>query len=356
MGTITARKRKDGSVGYMARVRVMRDGATYHETETFDRRPAATAWMKKRERELAIPGAIAGAVAIDPTLAKAIERYTEESIKEIGRTKAQVLKTIKNYDIANRPCSTIKSKDIIEFLQSLTGKPQTVGNYASHLAAIFAIARPMWDYRLDEQEMKDAIKVARRMGIISRSVQRNRRPTLEELDQLLGHFIERRKKAPQAMPMHKVILFALFSTRRQEEITRIEWKDFQKEHRRILVRDMKHPGEKIGNDMWVDLPDEAIQIMESMPRSKSEIFPYSTDATTANFTRACRLLGIEDLHFHDLRHEGISRLFEMGLNIPHVAAVSGHRSWVSLKRYAHIRETGDKYAGWGGLQLGVDTK
>ncbi|RVM02270.1 integrase [Sinorhizobium meliloti] len=356
MGTITARKRKDGSVGYMARVRVMRDGATYHETETFDRRPAATAWMKKRERELAIPGAIAGAVAIDPTLAKAIERYTEESIKEIGRTKAQVLRTIKNYDIAKRPCSTIKSKDIIEFLQSLTGKPQTVGNYASHLAAIFAIARPMWDYRLDEQEMKDAIKVARRMGIISRSVQRNRRPTLEELDQLLGHFIERRKKAPQAMPMHKVILFALFSTRRQEEITRIEWKDFQKEHRRILVRDMKHPGEKIGNDMWVDLPDEAIQIMESMPRSKSEIFPYSTDATTANFTRACRLLGIEDLHFHDLRHEGISRLFEMGLNIPHVAAVSGHRSWVSLKRYAHIRETGDKYAGWGGLQLGVDTK
>ncbi|WP_339073144.1 site-specific integrase [Sinorhizobium meliloti] len=356
MGTITARKRKDGSVGYMARVRVMRDGATYHETETFDRRPAATAWMKKRERELAIPGAIAGAVAIDPTLAKAIERYTEDSIKEIGRTKAQVLKTIKNYDIANMPCSTIKSRDIIEFLQSLTGKPQTVGNYASHLAAIFAIARPMWDYRLDEQEMKDAIKVARRMGIISRSVQRNRRPTLEELDQLLGHFIERRKKVPQAMPMHKVIVFALFSTRRQEEITRIGWKDFQKEHRRILVRDMKHPGEKIGNDLWVDLPDEAIRIMESMPRSKTEIFPYSTDAITANFTRACRLLDIEDLHFHDLRHEGISRLFEMGRNIPHVAAVSGHRSWVSLKRYTHIRETGDKYAGWAGLQLAAETR
>ena len=48
MGTITARKRKDGSVGYMARVRVMRDGVTYHETDTFDRRPAAVAWMKKR--------------------------------------------------------------------------------------------------------------------------------------------------------------------------------------------------------------------------------------------------------------------------------------------------------------------
>lgn len=349
MGTITARKRKDGSVGYMARVRVMRDGVTYHETDTFDRRPAASAWMKKRERELVKPSAIAGLKTADPTLAKAIDRYTEESIKEIGRTKAQVLKAIKSYPIADMPCSTIKSKDIVEFLQSLTCQPQTVGNYASHLAAIFAIARPMWDYRLDDREMKDAITVARRMGITSRSIQRNRRPTLDELNKLLAHFIERRKRVPQAMPMHRVIVFALFSTRRQEEITRIAWEDFQKEHKRVLVRDMKYPGEKLGNDTWVDLPAEAIQVIEGMSKNKPEIFPYSADAITANFTRACKLLDIQDLHFHDLRHEGISRLFEMGWNIPHVAAVSGHRSWVSLKRYTHIRESGDKYAGWNGL-------
>jgi len=353
MGTITARKRKDGSVGYMARVRVMRDGANYHETETFDRRPAAAAWMKKRERELAKPGAMDEVKAADPTLAKAIDRYTQESIKEIGRTKAQVLRAIKNYPIADMPCSTIKSRDIIEFLQSLTSQPQTVGNYASHLAAIFAIARPMWDYRLDDREMKDAITVARRMGIISRSIQRDRRPTLEELDKLLAHFVVRRKKTPQSMPMHKVIAFALFSTRRQTEITQIAWDDYQKLHKRVLVRDMKHPGEKIGNDTWVDLTVEAIRIIESMPRNKAEIFPYSADAITANFTRACKLLGIDDLHFHDLRHEGISRLFEIGWNIPHVAAVSGHRSWVSLKRYTHIRESGDKYANWGGLDLAL---
>jgi integrase len=112
---------------------------------------------------------------------------------------------------------------------------------------------------------------------------------------------------------------------------------------------MKHPGQKIGNDTWVDLPEEAIRVIESMRQTKPAIFPYSPDAITANFTRACRLLGIDDLHFHDLRHEGISRLFEMGWNIPQVAAVSGHRSWVSLKRYTHIRDRGDKYACWGGL-------
>lgn len=236
---------QDGSVAYRARVRVMQDGVTYHETETFDRRPAAAARISKRERELSKPGAVAKSKNDDPTtLAKVIDRYTEETIKDIGRTKARVLAAIKKYDI-------------VEFLQSLTAKPQTVGNCASHLGAIFAIGRPMWGYRLDEQEMKDAVKVARRMGIITRSAQRDRRPTLDELNRLISHFIERRKKAPQAMPTHKVIAFALFSTRRQEEITRIRWKDFQREHKRVLVRDMKHPGEKIGNDTWVDLPDQA---------------------------------------------------------------------------------------------------
>jgi len=62
MGTISARKRKDGSVGYRAQVRVMQDGVTYHETGTFDRRPAATAWLKMREPALSKPGAVAKSV------------------------------------------------------------------------------------------------------------------------------------------------------------------------------------------------------------------------------------------------------------------------------------------------------
>jgi hypothetical protein len=103
MGTITARKRKDGSVGYMARVRVVRDGEGYHETETFDRRPAAAAWISKRERELSKPGAVITSKNSDPTtLGKVIDRYTEETLKGVGRTKAQVLKAIKNYEIANK--------------------------------------------------------------------------------------------------------------------------------------------------------------------------------------------------------------------------------------------------------------
>ena len=175
---------------------------------------------------------------------------------------------------------------------------------------------------------------------------RDRRPTLDELDLLMVHFGERQKRRPSSVPMQKVIAFAIFSTRRQEEITRLRRPDLDNEGNRILVRDMKNPGEKIGNDVWCDLPPVALQIIDSMSSNTEEIFPFTTDAIGAGFTRACQLLGIKDLHFHDLRHEGVSRLFETGRNIPQVAAVSGHRSWSSLKRYTHLRQTGDKYASW----------
>ncbi|KTQ96866.1 hypothetical protein NS226_06620 [Aureimonas ureilytica] len=347
MGTIRARKRANGEMAYTAQIRIQREGQTVHsEAQTFDRRPAAAAWLRKREKELEAPGALEQARGSDVTLSKIIAQYIEESTRALGKTKTQVLRTITRSDLAAMPCDRIEARHIVEYLQSIEAQPQTVGSYASHLASIFTIARPAWGYPLDDGAMKDAVTVCKRLGVISRSKQRDRRPTLDELDKLLDHFTDRKKRVPQYMPMVQVVLFALFSTRRQEEIIRIRWDDLDVKHSRILVRDMKHPGEKLGNDSWVDLPAPALHIIQSMPRKREEIFPYSTDATSANFTRAGKILGIEDLHFHDLRHEGISRLFEMGLNIPHVAAVSGHRSWISLKRYTHLRNVGDRYEGW----------
>ena len=46
---------------------------------------------------------------------------------------------------------------------------------------------------------------------------------------------------------------------------------------------------------------------------------------------------IQNLRFHDLRHEAISRLFEKGLNPMEVAAISGHQTLQVLKAYTHIK-------------------
>ncbi|ODN69900.1 site-specific integrase [Methylobrevis pamukkalensis] len=351
MGTIIERPRKKGPPAYLAQISLMRDGRIVHrESRTFDRRPAAAAWMRKREKELAAPGGIEAAQRDkrNPTLGDAIDRYLAETGNRIGRTKTQVLKSLKAEDIAGRPCEEIRSPDIVDLARALGTRmqPQTVGNYLSHLGAIFAIARPAWGYPLDKGAMDDARIVMRKLGMTSKSLKRERRPALDELDRLMTHFADRSARAPTAAPMHALVAFALFSTRRQEEITRLAWADLDEAGSRILVRDMKHPGQKRGNDLWCDLPTEALAIIRSQPREGDLIYPYSTDAISAAFTRACKVAGIEDLHFHDLRHEGVSRLFEMGLSIPRVAAVSGHRSWSSLQRYTHLRQTGDKWAGW----------
>lgn len=349
MGTIASRKRRDGSLAHQAQILLKRGGAVvYRETKTFDRRQAASAWLEKRERELERPGALERVRVEDPTLGLVLDRYIDESVKAIGRTKAQVLRAIKNHDIASLKCSDLSSADIVAFARDLTSKvtPQTVANYLAHLGAVFAVARPAWGYPLDERAMRDAIVVAKKLGLTSKSRSRDRRPTLDELDALMRHFGEVQSRRPGSAPMQAIIAFAIFSTRRQEEITRIRWADLDAASKRILVRDMKNPGEKIGNDVWVDIPDQALAIILAQPRAVDEIFPVSTDAVSAAFTRACAFLGIDDLHFHDLRHDGVSRLFELGLNVPHVAAVSGHRSWSSLKRYTHIRQAGDKYDGW----------
>jgi integrase len=260
-----------------------------------------------------------------------IDRYIADSKKTVSGTKAQVLRTIKNNDLAEIKCSEITSQNLVSFARELNKdvQPQTCGNYFSHLSNIFTIAKPKWGYPLERQVFEDAVTVARTLGLIGKGKERTRRPTLEELDRLMEHFGRARRDRPSSAPMQKITAFALFSTRRMEEITLMRRDDLDTD--RILVRDMKDPENKIGNNVYCELPPEALAIIQSMPHVDPRIFPYSTDAIGAAFTRACQFLEIEDLHFHDLRHEGISRLFEMGRTIPQAAAVSGHRSWASLK-------------------------
>jgi integrase len=280
-----------------------------------------------------------------------IDRYIAESKNAVLGTKAQVLKTIKNSDLGEVKCSDITSNALVSFARELIKnvEPQTCGNYFSHLSNIFTVARPAWGYPLARQEFDDAVTVLKKLGLIRKGIERNRRPTLEELDRLMEHFGRINDHRPSSIPMQKIVAFAVFSTRRQEEITLLRWDDLDGD--RILVRDMKHPGDKIGNNVYCELPPEALAIIRSMPHEGDRIFPYSADAISAAFTRACQFLEIQDLRFHDLRHEGISRLFELGRTIPQAAAVSGHRSWTSLKRYTHIRQTGDKYKDWKWLSI-----
>ena len=105
------RTRRDGTVGYTAQIRIRRvGGAVAHsETKTFDRKGAAQTWLRKREKELDDPGAIKAAKIPDPALAAVIDGYIDKSERDLGRTKAQVLRSIRDSDLGRATCSATRT-------------------------------------------------------------------------------------------------------------------------------------------------------------------------------------------------------------------------------------------------------
>ena len=103
------------------------------------------------------------------------------------------------------------------------------------------------------------------------------------------------------------------------------------------MRDAKHPTAREGNHRRFRYTREAWAIVRAQPRKGEYIFPYDPKSVSAAFTRACKVLGIADLRFHDLRHEATSRLFERGYQIHEVAQFTLHDSWNELKRYTNLK-------------------
>jgi integrase len=342
MGTITPRTTKSGVV-YTAQIRIKRSGKVVHsESRTFERKAIAQKWMTAREAELQRPGALN--MGPDPALSIVVSKYLEESTGQMGKTKRRVLETLAASDFGKLKCSAVTSVALVEWVNTLRCTPATRRTYVAHLSPVFKVAQAAWGYPLEKQQIEDAKVVLKKLGTTAKSAERSRRPTMGELEKLLGYFKEVEERQPGGVPMVALIVFSIFSGRRQGETCRILWKDV--ESGRVLVRQMKDPEKKLTNNVYCDLTPEAQRIIEARPRIDERVFPYNSPSVSTIFSRACRFLEIKDLRFHDLRHEAASRLFEMGWTIPHVAAVTGHATWQSLQRYSHVRQTGDKYKDW----------
>lgn len=358
MGTITTRKGKSG-VRHTAQIRLKKGGRiVYTEAATFDRKQAAQAWLKRRETELAEPGALEQALRPKSTVREILQTYMDHNhVVPLKRSKKATLKRIAASWLGDIESQDLTSQTLVDYVRWRIEKEGVTGatahNDVSHLAGVMSIAEPGWGFKVDLDQITAARRVLKKLSVRSKAEERNRRPTLDELDRLMTHFAVGIERYKARINMVKLTAFAIFSARRQAEICRIRWDDLDRAGSRVLVRDMKNPGQTVGNNVWCVLTPQAMQIIDSMPQDYDEIFPYNPASVSSAWTKACELLGIEDLRFHDLRHEGVSRLFEMGWDIPRVASVSGHRSWQTLVRYTHLEKEGDKYEGWPWLEKAI---
>ena len=172
------------------------------------------------------------------------------------------------------------------------------------------------------------------LGLIGGGGKRERRPTEDELVNLTT-WLANERGALYA----DVVRFAVATAMRRGEIVKLLWADVDQVKRLVLVRDRKDPRKKTGNDQWVPLLGAAWTLLEGLARADDEprIFPVHEQTLSKYFLEACRALSIPDLHFHDLRHEGTSRLFEDGYEIQQVALVTGHKDWRHLRRYTNLK-------------------
>ncbi len=121
---------------------------------------------------------------------------------------------------------------------------------------------------------------------------------------------------------------------RQGELIRLRW-----EHINLDRRTAHLPDTKNGESRTVPLSTTAIQVLHAQPQSvHGPAFPgTTTEAIKRAYIRAVRRADIENLRFHDLRHEATTRLFEKGLNIMEVASITGHKDLRMLRRYTHLK-------------------
>lgn len=160
--------------------------------------------------------------------------------------------------------------------------------------------------------------------IATKSKQRDRLPTAEELQILTNHFYKAWRRVKNATPMHLIIWFAIYSGRREDEICSLQLSDFDEINSQWLVRDAKNPKGSLGNHKFAHLEPMALEMvneflksdvrsrMASLGYDPNLLIPVNTKTVSTYFTRACDIFGIEDLRFHDLRHEAATRYAENG--------------------------------------------
>ena len=133
--------------------------------------------------------------------------------------------------------------------------------------------------------------------------------------------------------MRLAIELAIETGMRRGELLNAKWEHIDRGKRLLHI-----PETKTGHSRAIPLSSKAIRVIEASENQQQEhILAISANALRLAWERLCKRCNIRNLRFHDLRHEAISRFFELGLSIPEVQLISGHRDVRILMRYTHLK-------------------
>ncbi len=301
------------------------------QSKSFATRAAAVQWVRSIDYEMDQGLFVSRNEAETTTVGELLSRYLGEYTphkKGAGPEACRIRKLLR-HPLSKRFIASIRGLDIARYrderLQTVTAG--SVRRELTILSHLFEVSRKEWGIFV-HNPIRD-IKLPPNNKARDRRLHDAENGDDGEETRLFAAC--RHCRNPYLLP---IVQLALETAMRQGELVGIRWQHVNLKRRTAFLPDTKN-----GASRNVPLSNVAIAVLTALPRSiNGEVFPgVTTQAIKKAFIRAVRRAGIEDLHFHDLRHEATTRLFERGLNIMEVSSITGHKDLQMLRRYTHLR-------------------
>ena len=290
-------------------------------TKTFKTKKDALAWGYALEDKLrSIPFSSSNIKNLK--LKDLFHRYQKEISAQHKGFEVEVykLKMFSRSWIGNIPVVNLTKHHFIQYKNDRLKlvKSGTVKADLMLIKRVLKTAKTIWDYRLPSNPLDNFLMPPSHKS-------RVRRLEKEELLHLLHY-----AKFLKNKNVLNIIEFAIETGMRRSELLKLQWNDIQ--NGISLLKNTKN-----GEDRKVPLTAHAKAILTRTSNDTKYVFPMTPESLKSAWRRLKAKANITNLRFHDLRHEGISRFFEMGLSIPEVSLISGHKDVRQLFQYTHLK-------------------
>ena len=343
MASITRRKQSNGATAYRAQIRMKGRPSL---SATFERLTDAREWCASTEAAIREGRYLSRTEAMRHTVAEMLGRYERDILprkrawskgqrKQLSWWKSR----LGNICLADVSAAMIaEARDALAATpvkQGKTEKPRTaaaVNRYMAALSHAFTVACNDWDWIADNP---------------CRKVSRLREPRgrVRFLNDAEREALLRECRASKNTMLHDVVLLAITTGMRRDEILSLTW-DAVDFGRRVIVLEHTKNDERRA----VPMAGAALDAMRERSRIRRIDTPYVfagrrrfDGAKPADIQHAWKAAlkraGIDDFRFHDLRHTAASYLAMSGATLPEIAAILGHRTLQMVQRYAHLSES-----------------
>lgn len=310
------------------------------QSATFDRKTDAKNWAIQTEAAIREGRHFKTVEAKKHTLGDLVDRYIESVLPtkpKAYRTQQEMQLRWWKKEIGYKILADVSPPLIAECRDKLLREstvrgvqrsPATTVRYLAALSHAFTVAINEWQW-LEHSPLSKIKKPTEPRG-------RVRYLNDDERELLLQAC--RESDSPLLYPM---TVLAITTGMRHGEIAKMQWKDVDFERETIILHETKNGERRVAP--LVGLSRDLLRELSRVRRIDNlYVFPSEQSGNPANLRRpwnaAIKKAGIEDFHFHDLRHTAASYLAMNGATLAEIAEVLGHKTLSMVKRYAHLSE------------------